>query len=290
MCWLHLWQLLLAPQLQWTPKASIFSWHGPVLGTHAGCQFGIMVKCLCSRRSHHDAEVGTTVVTQKREKKAAMGDQTTAVAMNLLTLENAKRGRRAWIFFSCKYAGTCLGDVLTRVCRSDQLFRDKLWNNHRFLWKPWCSLSLLAAWLRGFPRKEQDLCSRCSFIWGTSAGKCFGHQFWAIIEQRTLLKVHRDMQNSWIWKKILLKRTYFLNFSVKGLYWNWGFLLVWSLLPGMFINLFQSVDKDKNKMGSRARVLNLTPFFHHSLLHLLSCLELPAKGQESRQEDISSSP
>jgi len=40
--------------------------------------------------------VGTTAVTQKREKKAAVGDWTGAVAMNLLTEEdNAKRGRRA---------------------------------------------------------------------------------------------------------------------------------------------------------------------------------------------------
>jgi len=55
---------------------------------------------------------------------------------------------------------------------------------------------------------------------------------------------------------------YFTSLTVKSLDWKRGNLLVWSLLPGLFINLFQSVDKDKNGMGSRA--WDAPSFFQHS--------------------------
>lgn len=54
--------------------------------------------------------MGTTAVTQKREKKAAVGDWTRAVAMNLLTEEdNAKEGGELETFTLANMLAPVLG-------------------------------------------------------------------------------------------------------------------------------------------------------------------------------------
>lgn len=69
---------------------------------------------------------------------------------------------------------------------------------------------------------------------------------------------------------------------MKGLDWKRGNLLVWSLLPGLSINLFQPVDKGKNDMGSRA--WDALSFFQHSRCTTSTQLSLAlARGHHAQK-------